>query len=85
MTPATRRGARCRRVRTRARTRAQAAPYNYYVYSVRPTTMQAGIHSGVAIRAIHYPVSVGYTIRSRFSCRNNADISTLASPAPARG
>lgn len=48
-------------------------------------TMQAGIHFGVAIRAIHYPVSVGYTIRSRFSRRNNADISTLASPSPVRG
>jgi len=47
--------------------------------------MQAGIHFGVAIRAIHYPVSVGYTIRSRFSRRNNADISTLASPSPVRG
>lgn len=47
-------------------------------------TMQAGIHFGVAIRAIHYPVSVGYTIR-RFSRRNNADISTLASPSPVRG
>lgn len=46
--------------------------------------MQAGIHFGVAIRAIHYPVSVGYTIR-RFSRRNNADISTLASPSPIRG
>lgn len=47
--------------------------------------MQAGIHFGVAIRAIHYPVSVGYTIRSRFSRRNNADISTLGSPSPVRG
>lgn len=48
-------------------------------------TMQAGIHFRVAIRAIHYPVSVGYTIRSRFSRRNNADISTLALPSSVRG
>lgn len=83
MTPATQHVPLSVRVRVCVHTDAHVAVQ--LLCALSAPTMQAGIHFGVAIRAIHYPVSVGYTIRSRFSRRNNADISTLASPSPVRG
>lgn len=87
MTPATQHVPLAVRVRVcaRAHTHTNTHVAVQLLCALGAPTMQAGIHFGVAIRAIHYPVSVGYTIRSRFSRRNNADISTLASPSPVRG
>jgi len=86
MTPATQPyAARFSCVRTCACAYTNAYAAVQLLCALSAPTMQAGIHFGVAIRAIHYPVSVGCTIRSRFSRRNNADISTLASPSLVRG
>lgn len=75
------------RVRARAHTHAVAhtPPYNYYVRSVHLQCKRESISEWQFARYIIQSERRLYTIRSRFSRRNNADISTLASPSPVRG